>query len=132
VSDLGSGARVLIVDDDPDLRQILSAILAAEGYGVVAAGSGPEALGALARESSPSLILLDLRMPEMSGEDFKARLDVDPRWSAIPVLVLSGDADAVHVARGMRVRGVIQKPVDLHVLLKVIAAAVGVGSPEDR
>jgi two-component system, chemotaxis family, chemotaxis protein CheY len=124
VNALEGSTHVLIVDDDADLRQVLSAILAAEGYGVGAAAGGTEALRALVNEPFPTLILLDLRMPGMSGEELKAKLDRNPKWAAIPIVVLSGDADAAHVAHTMGVRRVSPTPVALPTLLKGIAEAV--------
>jgi len=120
----GAGA-VLIVDDDEDLREVVAAVLAAQGYVVVVAASGAETLVALrSGRVSPSLILLDLRMPGMTGEEVKAELDADPRWANVPVLVFSGDADAPAVARHIGVQGVIQKPIELEALLEAVEQAM--------
>ncbi|HUO33315.1 MAG TPA: response regulator, partial [Bryobacteraceae bacterium] len=82
-------AKVLVVDDEADCRELLKEMLESEGYIAVLAGNGREALEALAR-ISVSAILLDLIMPEMDGFEFLVRMKEDPGSRNIPVLVLTG------------------------------------------
>jgi CheY-like chemotaxis protein len=109
---------VLLVDDQPSFCEALSDLLTDEGYSVLTAGDGLQALDLLGR-LTPSLILLDLQMPRMNGWEFARRLAHDPHLSEVPVLVLSGIADIAgnlpHV-----VRGVLPKPVILPNLLRAI------------
>jgi signal transduction histidine kinase/CheY-like chemotaxis protein len=79
---------VLVVDDDAEVRQLLRRMLEAEGYAVVEAENGRVALERLGGES-PSLILLDLMMPEMDGFEFVAELRRHEGWRAIPIVVIT-------------------------------------------
>ena len=104
------GTEILVVDDDVHTRQLLSALLGAEGYVVRTARNGQEALGML-KGSAPALILLDLRMPVMDGVRFLEALRQDPRQSALPVVIVTSlDSDSVEVrSLGPSVKGVLQK-----------------------
>ena len=82
------GARVLVVDDDPDTRSLLEDYLEAVGLEVTYAGNGQEAFEALAKEV-PDVILLDLAMPVMDGMTFLDRLRNDPYHAGLPVIVLT-------------------------------------------
>jgi CheY-like chemotaxis protein len=79
---------VLVVDDDAEVRQLLRRMLESEGFAVVEAENGRVALERL-RGESPSLILLDLMMPEMDGFEFVAELRRHEGWRAIPVVVIT-------------------------------------------
>jgi len=79
---------ILVVDDDAVLRELVRRILEKDGYAVVEAGNGREALERL-EEVSPGLILLDLMMPEMDGFELVAELRRHDAWRAIPVLVIT-------------------------------------------
>lgn len=78
----------MIVDDDLVLRQMYSERLKAEGYGVIEAGSGQEALGAL-KTQLPSVILLDVMMPKMNGIDVLKKLRSADETKDIPVIILT-------------------------------------------
>jgi CheY-like chemotaxis protein len=80
-------ARVLVVEDEPDLRRLYAWELQDAGYEVVTAANGAEALGRLS--SDPDVVLVDLMMPVMDGYEFLARLRADPRHRDIPALVVS-------------------------------------------
>ena len=82
--------KILVVDDDPDIREVLTAVLETEGYQVVTAGDGIEGLATLKAER-PDLMILDLLMPKMDGYAVCKELK-DPRWAKyakIPILVLT-------------------------------------------
>jgi CheY-like chemotaxis protein len=79
---------VLVVEDDPGVREIIRRALSQEGLKVLEAANGIEALARLA-ESPPSLILLDLMMPELDGFGFIEELRRSDEWSSIPVVVLT-------------------------------------------
>jgi CheY-like chemotaxis protein len=106
-------SRVLIVEDDAEIRETLSQVLEIEGYAVAAASDGRRAL-ATARQVHPDVILLDLMMPVMDGWQFRAAQKLDPSISDIPVVVVSAlgwraDIDAVaFIAKPFRVEQVIE------------------------
>ncbi|BFU46213.1 response regulator [Krasilnikovia sp. MM14-A1004] len=88
--------RILVVDDEPDLRFLLRHVLASAGHEVTDAGDGAIAL-ACVHESPPDLVVTDMMMPVMGGVEFIRRLRADPATAAIPVLAVTGD---LHLARG--------------------------------
>jgi CheY-like chemotaxis protein len=101
---------VLVVDDDPTLRELLRRTLEAKGYAVAEAGNGREALGKL-RETTPGVILLDRMMPEMDGFEFLEELRRDEAGRALPVIVITAkdlSADERERLNG-RVARVLQK-----------------------
>lgn len=116
----GKGS-ILIVEDDEDVRGALAAVLEGEGYSVLEARHGEEALRTLRGSASVCLILLDLFMPTMNGWAFRDEQRRDPDLSGIPVIVLSADGAAVKSAASMGVVDYMVKPVDFDRLLKVIA-----------
>ncbi|MDI6104792.1 response regulator [Actinoplanes sp. NEAU-A12] len=88
---MGSVGRILVVDDEPDLRFILRRVFARAGHEVAEAGDGAAALASV-RESPPDLVVTDMMMPVMSGVELIRALRADPVTTAIPVLVVSGDS----------------------------------------
>lgn len=113
-------AVVLIVDDDPDIREIFALLLTSQGYRVVSAANGAAALARLAEGLRPCLILLDLRMPVMSGAGFRDRQRSDAALSAIPTVVLSADREAEESARRLAAQGCLMKPVELADLMATV------------
>jgi CheY-like chemotaxis protein len=87
--------RALLVEDDADVRQILTAYLELEGLGVIAAGDGIEGLERAAREQ-PDLIVTDVAMPRMDGLTMVRRLR--EQAARVPVLVISGNAEPANAA----------------------------------
>jgi two-component system phosphate regulon response regulator PhoB len=85
--------RVLIVDDDPDIRDVVSAMLEAVGLSVSAVGSAEDALDRVAQETF-DLLLLDWNLPRMSGLDLCRTLRKDPKHAALPVLFLTANASS--------------------------------------
>jgi CheY-like chemotaxis protein len=104
---------VLVVEDDPDIREVLEEMLDAAGHRVLTASNGREALAVLDRESSPCLVLLDLMMPVMSGFSFLEELDRRPDRERVSVLLVSANAQVQQLARGKGVVGYVTKPFDL-------------------
>jgi len=114
--------KVLIVDDEPDLRESLAAILESEGYGVIEAEHGEQALQRL--RTTPTdvcLILLDLFMPTMNGWRFRDEQLHDPSLASIPVIVITADAAAARKAKTLGVADALTKPLDLDRLLNLVA-----------
>jgi CheY-like chemotaxis protein len=112
---------ILIVDDDVDIRETIRDVLEDEGYRVIVASDGANALGLLRRGVVPRLILLDLMMPVMNGWEFREELQRDPALSAIPIVVLTGDGSAAAKAEALHAASYVRKPVDLEPLLACIA-----------
>ena len=81
--------KILVIDDEADVRTFLTAVLKRNGYETVTAANGLEALE-VAREHKPDLITLDLMMPNKSGTDFYRNLAKDEELAKIPVIVISG------------------------------------------
>ncbi len=81
--------RILIVDDEQDIRTYLSALMEDEGYETVQAKDGLEAMQKLLAES-PDIITLDISMPEKSGIKFFREIKTDDRWKHIPVIIVTG------------------------------------------
>ena len=116
-------ARVLVVDDEPQVAAVLRDALNDLGYAVQVAVNGAEALG-LVSLYRPDVVLLDLGMPDMPGDVVLERLHlVEPH---LPVIVVTGNADADR-ARATLDRGAfdyVSKPFDLEILARILAAAV--------
>ena len=121
---LRAGERlVLVVDDDPDILQTLGLCLSSEGYRVLMAANGKEALDILDREH-PSVILLDLMMPVMDGWQFVAEMDHRGRRD-VPLLILSADRSVQGHAQQLRANGHLAKPFDLDKLLSKVQHLTG-------
>jgi len=112
--------RILLVEDDADIMGAMAAILEDEGYCVVHASDGEEALRALREGLRPCLIVLDLFMPGMSGIEFRRVQGRDPSIAAVPVIVVSGVANMVKEIQSMGVARCFTKPVDVPVLLGAV------------
>ena len=112
---------VLIVDDEPDVRDAIAGVLDDQGYATVTARHGAEALSLLrAGEVRPDVILLDIMMPEMDGWQFRSLQCQDERLCAIPVVVLSANELARAAAFDMGVAAFLKKPVKLDALLATL------------
>src|SRR5881394_2280892 len=117
--------NVLIVEDDPDTREMLSALLATEGFHAVAAQDGLEALHLLrtVRHRAPGvpcLVLLDLMMPRLGGNEFRRAQLGDPTVASVPVAVMSGATDIEPRAQALGAVATVTKPIDCDVLMNVV------------
>jgi CheY-like chemotaxis protein len=112
---------VLVVDDDEDLRRTVTMVLADEGYHVVEAANGEEALSRLHDGPLPDLILLDLMMPVMNGEQFRKAQRADPSLAGVPVVLMTAaGARAVEPLLALGPSRVLHKPVGLEPLLATV------------
>lgn len=118
-------AVVLIVDDEPDLRQLTADLLTCHGYNVVLAQHGQEAIERLC-EHCPDLVLLDLNMPVMNGWQFRAEQERlhEPNLANIPVLIFTSADRADEHAATLNAVGVIEKPFDADRLLNAVRTAL--------
>lgn len=108
--------RILIVDDEPSIAQILADFFSVEGYEVRAAAHGLEAL-ACVTAAVPDLILLDVMMPHLDGPGTLARLKDDPDWRTIPVVMMSA-ARPPNDLEGFT--AFVEKPFDMDRLLELV------------
>ncbi len=107
---------VLVVEDEVELREMMCEALEMEGYTVVVACEGAEALTALERIEHLCLVLLDLMMPGMNGWDFFDAMKARPEFASVPIVVHSSSPSSAPVG----VTRVIQKPLKLERLLAVV------------
>jgi CheY-like chemotaxis protein len=113
--------RVLVVDDDLEIRETIIEVLEEAGYEAVGASDGLEALELL-REARRSwcLVLLDLMMPNMDGRAFRAEQLQDPALSPIPVVIVSATADVAEAAKELEVDAHFTKPLPLRDLVQIV------------
>jgi CheY-like chemotaxis protein len=110
-------SAILVVEDDPDIRETFKYILEIEGFEVVTAANGQEALET-SRRLHPALIFLDLMMPIMNGWQFLERQKHDPELAGTPVFVVSA-AGKHALFRDCSPTGFLSKPVEMESLLAV-------------
>ncbi|HEY2431500.1 MAG TPA: ATP-binding protein [Vicinamibacterales bacterium] len=115
-------SRILVVDDDPNIRELLTQELTDAGYQVLSAANGREALTVVRRER-PDLVVLDVMMPEMNGFDVAAVLKNDPQTMDIPIVILSIVQDR---ERGFRlgIDRYLTKPIDTDLLFREVGALI--------
>jgi adenylate cyclase len=125
-------ARILVVDDVPDNIDILQMRLESQGYEVVTAGNGVEALEKI-RALLPDLVLLDVMMPKMDGIETVKRLKADGSLPFIPVILVTAKADATDVIAGLESGGddYLTKPVDHAALSARVRAMLRIKSLHD-
>jgi CheY-like chemotaxis protein len=122
--------KVLVADDEPLTAEMLALMLAFRGYEVVCAHDGAEALRR-AREQRPDVILLDVQMPKLEGDEVTRVLRADPDLGDCPVVLFSS-ADEGEVAwRAAGANLFLQKPLDIRTLPEVVDALLAGGSPPD-
>jgi CheY-like chemotaxis protein len=114
---------IMVVEDDEDIRDMLRLVLESCGYRVEMAPDGLAGWEHLAADHVPSLIILDLMMPRMNGEQFLRKLRASPQAS-IPVVIMSGQPGATQTARDLEADAAITKPVDLDDLLSTVERLV--------
>ncbi len=112
--------RILIVEDDNSIRELLVELLQSEGYEVSAAVNGLEALKCLETQKIPDLILIDLMMPIMDGYAFRTEQLKNDAWSKIPVVVMSAEANAKEKMKNFAITAFLSKPVELDTILKAV------------
>lgn len=116
--------QILIVEDDIDIRETLKEALELFDYSVAMASNGQEALENLEvlfqQDNLPELILLDIMMPVMNGQQFRAKQLANPKISHIPVVVLTADRDIGEKSLNLQASDSVPKPITLNSLEKIV------------
>jgi two-component system, chemotaxis family, chemotaxis protein CheY len=113
--------RVLIIDDDADIRTAVADILEDEGFDVATAENGIEGLQVLETGPRPNVILLDIMMPQLDGWGFMEEMRARERHASIPVVVFSAHGNPADIAAKMKTAGSLRKPLRLEELLETVA-----------
>ena len=112
---------ILVVDDQPEIRSMFTALFEDEGYSVVCAANGREALDYLHQTTDlPGVILLDLAMPIMTGWEFIREQQCDPRLAAIPVILMTARGYFEQDGAGIYAAYYLPKPTDLDRILSAV------------
>ena len=111
---------ILVVEDSAEIRQSLEWLLRVDGFAVVTAVHGADALRKLQAGLRPCLILLDLQMPEMDGFEFRKLQLQAPQLAHIPVVVYADTKDPEAVTKQLQAAAFVRKPLDLDTLLAVV------------
>lgn len=114
------GRKILLVEDDIAVLEATSEVLADEGYAVVTASNGQEALDRL-DHSMPDVVLLDLMMPVMNGWQFAQEFRKIPGAKKVPIIVLSAGRDVAQSARSLGASDYLVKPFDIEELLTKVS-----------
>ena len=117
---------ILVVDDEPAVRELVVEVLRLEGYAAVGAADGRAALAALAG-AAPDLVLMDVMMPGLDGPSAYLAMRADRAAAAVPVVLMSAAADPARLPEG--IVGFLPKPFDLDQLLGLVARVLGGGPP---
>lgn len=112
--------RILVVEDDNSIRELLVELLQSEGYEVAAAVNGLEGIKYLQANGNPDLILIDLMMPIMDGYTFRSEQMKNAEWSKVPVVVMSAEANAKEKMKNFGITAFLSKPVELDTILKTV------------
>ena len=126
-------ARVLVVEDEPDLLSTLAYSLEREGYSVVPVASGRAALTAAARDPAPDLVLLDLMLPDLPGTEVCRRLRAGARTKRVPVVMITAKSEEIDRVVGFEVGAddYVVKPFSVRELMLRIRAVLRRANPDD-
>jgi CheY-like chemotaxis protein len=114
-------AKILVVEDDKDIRRNMQKLLESEGYAVELAENGQVALDSLQTATElPAVIILDLMMPVMDGFQFRDRQERDVRLAAIPVVIMTADGHIDEKKAQAGALAGLRKPADVDEILAVI------------
>jgi CheY-like chemotaxis protein len=116
--------RILIVEDDADIRSALAEAMADAGAEVVVAEDGVDALERLHAGPCPAVVLLDLRLPRLGGQDFLDQLRSDVRYEHLPVITMTAGTSR---AEGEDIVARLHKPVDVEDLRRIVESLFDAG-----
>lgn len=133
MDDLGNNKRVLVVDDDNDVRDVLETSLTAAGYDVRQAQDGVEAFELMAAWL-PDLMVLDISMPRMDGWEVASKVSTDAKLSAVPLLFLTAHSDDLDILRGLSLGAIeyMTKPFVPETLVLSVAVLLNAMDPQMR
>lgn len=119
-------AKILVIEDEEHIQELVKANLTASGYQVLTTGNGEDGLE-LAKAEYPDLILLDLRLPGMSGWDVFMLLRAEDKFRNIPVIIMTATVPQNHDSRlpGMKTAGYLLKPFEVDELLQKVKQVLG-------
>jgi len=121
-------SRVLVVDDEPLIRELVADALREVGFEIQCAANGLEAFDVL-RGWLPSVIVLDLMMPQLDGLGFCEMLRLNPRLAKIPVLLVTAGYSPQAAAERMGASAILTKPFELDHLVEMVENLVGTATP---
>jgi len=126
---VAAALRVLVVDDDPVIMRLLRVNFEMEGFDVVSASDGEEAIRS-ARNEAPDVIVCDIMMPKLNGLEVVERLRADPRTAGMPIVLLSAKAQASEVQKGLEAGAddYVTKPFDPLELVERVHAVIAARS----
>ncbi len=119
-------AHILVVEDNDDVREMMSLTLELEGHDVATASNGRDALNQLRAGDRPSVILLDLMMPVMNGWEFSQAIESDPVLRAVPIIIVS--AATTELIHRTVAAAYLAKPLDMDQLLDVVGGLCDSGA----
>lgn len=121
---------ILIVEDESDASTLLGRALRAKGFKSEVAENGQAALDFLEKNPEPCIVLLDLMMPVMSGQEFRAKQAANPKLASIPIVVVSAADDIASETKRMGVSTYVKKPVEMGKLLPLVQKHCAHDHPE--
>jgi two-component system phosphate regulon response regulator PhoB len=121
--------RVLVIDDDPELQELVRVLLSSIGMDVVTAGTAAAAAQVLRQKPLPDLVLLDLMLPDVSGLEFLRQMRAKVVFNDLPVIILSALADPEQIRDGLKMGAdrYITKPYVAANLTKVVVEVLRTG-----
>ena len=126
MSAAATAPRIVVADDEPDVRELIACRLSRSGYEVVEATDGAEALR-LALAEPPDLVVLDVMMPKLDGYELTRRLRADPATRRVPVILLTARAQEADVSQGFAAGAddYLRKPFNPDELVARVRAVLG-------
>ena len=121
-----AGRKILVVDDNDDIREMLALLLGMQGYSVVVAADGEEAVD-VAGNSRPDVILMDVMMPRLNGLEAARRIRQNPSLTGVPIIGLSAFSDPLSVdphSDPFRWSAYLRKPIDMDELEQVLVSTL--------
>jgi CheY-like chemotaxis protein len=117
--------RVLVVDDEPTIRELVAEALRDAGYRVETAANGAEALDVMRSAPPPRAIVLDLMMPRLDGTSFVELMRLNPRLSSVPIVLVTAAYGGAKAAERIGARAYITKPFELDDLVDAVSRIIG-------